>query len=184
MSVRPTGAWRAGAPMPAPRGEVAGAVLAGRLYVAGGFNRRRETTDAFEAYDPAADAWTALAPLPERRDHAAAAGLNGRVWVAGGVILGLGRVGRDLWSYDPATNAWTSHANLPEPRYAHALVTLDGKLYAVGGVVRGPSSLSIAAYDPQTDTWDASLAQIAEPREHVAAVSLRGPGLAHRWPVG
>jgi N-acetylneuraminic acid mutarotase len=160
--------------MPGPRGEVAGAVLDGRLYVAGGFDRTRETTDAFEAYDVAADAWAPLAPLPERRDHTALAAMDGRIWAAGGVILRIGRVGQNLWSYDPAGDRWFRHQDLPEPRYAHGLVALDGRLYAVGGVVRGPSNTAVAAYDPAVDAWSTDLAPIALQREHVAAVAYDG----------
>ena len=60
------GSWSAGTPLPAPRSEVATAVLDGRIYVAGGFGEPGgQILDSFVAYDPATDAWTDLAPLPE-----------------------------------------------------------------------------------------------------------------------
>src|SRR5689334_22321409 len=64
------GSWASGPPLPTPRGEVAGAVLDGRLYVAGGFGPDRMQVPTFEAFDPAMHAWTELAPLPAARDHA------------------------------------------------------------------------------------------------------------------
>ena len=61
--------WSVGQPMPpgTERGASGVAVLAGRIYVAGGL--RSGAVDDFSVYDPASDAWEILPDLPAARDH-------------------------------------------------------------------------------------------------------------------
>jgi hypothetical protein len=67
QSVQPEpdrGVWRTAAPAPTKRTEVAAAVLNGKIYVVGGFERpslgnvmNLAITPSLEAYDPSTDRW-------------------------------------------------------------------------------------------------------------------------------
>jgi N-acetylneuraminic acid mutarotase len=62
-----TGAWTAGAPLPAPRAGVNGTVAGGCLYVFGGEGNDADPRGVFPdaaVYDPATDTWRSLSPLP------------------------------------------------------------------------------------------------------------------------
>ena len=167
------GTWTRGPAMPTQRGEVAAAVLDGRLYVAGGFGLpMRSQSAAFEAYDPGSDGWRELAPLPEARDHSALTAIGARLYLSGGNAEGFVRRA-NLWVYDPATDHWSAAAPMPEPRAAHAAVAVGGRLYVLGGVI--PSQTQRAPtwrYDPASGEWDRDLAPLPTYREHVAAVGL------------
>jgi Kelch motif protein len=83
------GSWATGPEVPRPLGEVASAVVDGRLYVAGGFTDGRRQSDALLVFDPAAGTWTELTRLPEARDHAALTAIDGRLYLSGGNAEGL-----------------------------------------------------------------------------------------------
>jgi N-acetylneuraminic acid mutarotase len=75
------------APIPTPRGGVAGAVLNGRLLVFGGEGNAGATSGVFpnvEAYDPRSDTWETLPALTVPRHGYGAAALDGRIYLAGG----------------------------------------------------------------------------------------------------
>ena len=62
--------WTRGAPLPAPRGGITGAVHAGCLFVFGGEGERTHVlglTPTAYGYDPRADRWTTAAEPPHRR---------------------------------------------------------------------------------------------------------------------
>lgn len=61
----------------------AGAVLEGRLYIAGGCRGLAYLKETY-CLDPGADAWSACAEGPVERAWHAMAALNGRVYVIGG----------------------------------------------------------------------------------------------------
>jgi hypothetical protein len=85
------------APIPTPRGGVAGAALDGKLHVIGGEGNDGDASGVFdevEAYDPASDSWQALPPMLEPRHGLAAAELEGRIYLPGGASAqGFGAVG-------------------------------------------------------------------------------------------
>ncbi len=100
---RADGTWRLGAPMPTERGELAVAGLDGLIYAAGGLVLR-ESTAAFERYDPAADRWERLADLPLALHHLGLAALDGRIYVTGGYTGGFAANNASSWEYVPATD--------------------------------------------------------------------------------
>ncbi len=174
------GTWRVGAPMPTARGELAVTELDGLIYAAGGLVRR-QTTAAFERYDPAADRWQRLADLPLPLHHLGMDALGGRIYVTGGYSGGFSADYAATWAYDPASDRWTRLANMPGARAAHAMVALDGRLYVVGGV--GAASSELWVYDPAADSWASAPAPLPTRREHLAAVALDGrlAVVAGRW---
>lgn len=79
-----TGALTAKAGMVFPRKKFAAAMVAGRIYVAGGAAR----TSALEEYDPVSDKWSVVAEAPRRRYGCIGAAVDGVVYVIGGLKIG------------------------------------------------------------------------------------------------
>lgn len=129
-----TDAWTSLPSCPNVHRDGAGAVVNGKLYVAGGFDANGLSAK-HDVFDPATNQWKTVAPVPDARARGAGAALRGKVYLIGGVgSSGLRRV----YSYDPATNSWTRKAPLLTGRFglaASALVTPAGnpKILAVGG---------------------------------------------------
>ena len=70
--------------MPSTRYRAAGAVLGGKLYVAGGsVTSNGAPVDSLSVYDPASDTWSTKAPMPTARYGAVAAVLNDSLYVIG-----------------------------------------------------------------------------------------------------
>jgi N-acetylneuraminic acid mutarotase len=77
--------WTTGAPLPAPRGGITGAALAGCMFVFGGEGERTNVlglTPTTYRYDPRADRWTQLPDLP-----IAVHGLKGSAVIGGRIFL-------------------------------------------------------------------------------------------------
>jgi N-acetylneuraminic acid mutarotase len=166
------GTWTKGPPLPQPLGEVTGAVLDGKLYVAGGFGLNRQQSAAFLVFDPKTNGWTELADLPEPRDHAALTAIGGRLFLTGGNGPALAPRA-NLWIYSPAANRWSAGPPMPERRSAHAAVEMRGYLFVLGGVIAGrPLMDPTWRYDPVTGIWDKALAPPPTYREHGAAVVI------------
>ena len=85
-----SGAWSAGAPLPAPRGGVAGVAANGCLFVIGGegnYQDPRGLSVENEAYDPRTDTWHSLPPMPTpTHGLVGAAFVNGRIHLPGGSV--------------------------------------------------------------------------------------------------
>lgn len=159
--------------MPTSRAELAGAALAGRIYIAGGLTTLSDALSAVEVYDPASDSWSTAAPLPDALHHLTLAAAGGKLYAIGGYPANAGPwvASASVTEYNPSTDMWTSRAFLPQPRAAHAAVTLNGRIYVFGGVVNGQISNSVAVYDPASDTWSAG-APMPTAREHLAAAAV------------
>jgi hypothetical protein len=92
--------------MPTARSGGGGAVIDGKVYVAGGrfgagFNS--ETTAVLEIYDPATNRWTASAPMPTPTHGLTGAPfVNGRIHLPGGAVTQGGHSGSVIhWTYRP-----------------------------------------------------------------------------------
>ena len=85
-----TGTWTTGAPLPSPRGGVAGVAANGCLFVIGGegnYLDPRGLSIENEAYDPRTNAWHALPPMPTpTHGLVGAAFINGRIHIPGGSV--------------------------------------------------------------------------------------------------
>ncbi|MFL5514494.1 MAG: Kelch repeat-containing protein [Gemmatimonadales bacterium] len=107
------------------------AVVAGKLYVAGGNSGGSVVTGRVDVYNPATNSWSTVAAMPTPRVAAAGGLIGGKLYVVGG------RNGptyyQTLEVYDPLTNAWTSVAGLPAVRGGLAVGVISGSLYAIGG---------------------------------------------------
>ena len=145
---------------PHPGNHHAAEVIAGKLYLFGGFSSN--SAGKVQIYDPSLDSWSLGAEMPFATGSASSAVIGGLVYLAGGIVLGS--TVTDTAVYDPVADSWTSLSPMPVGRN-HAAFGSDGEnLYIFGG--RGPGSgdnNSVAAgfdetlvYDPVTDLWVSS----------------------------
>ncbi|HZA61097.1 MAG TPA: kelch repeat-containing protein [Actinomycetota bacterium] len=165
-----TRTWSTRAPMPAPRADMAVAVVDGILYAIGGWvvpppgdgPCAYTSVGTVEAYDPVTDTWTARASMPTARALLGAGTVNGIVYALGGQVVGPTPDEGTLFlatveAYDPATDTWTARAPMPTRRFALGVGEIGGLVYAVGGDVAPLNPLhptgTLEAYDPVTDRW-------------------------------
>ena len=153
------------APMPLPLDHSAADVYDGKIYVVGGFLKRKTPTDVLFIYDPAKNEWQEGKSLPSPLGAALNANfINGILYVVGGLNASDVPVNTN-YAYDPKSNNWTTKAPMPTARHHLQAVVVDGKLYAIGGRILGngvPSEdLDITVsnfgrnemYDPKTNSW-------------------------------
>jgi N-acetylneuraminic acid mutarotase len=92
-----SGAWSTGAPMPLPRGGVAGVEANGCLFVIGGEGNYADPRGVFpqnDAYDPRTDTWHSLAPMPTpTHGLVGAAFVDGLIHIPGGSVTMGGGTG-------------------------------------------------------------------------------------------
>jgi N-acetylneuraminic acid mutarotase len=166
--------WSTGSAMLTPR-RAFGGMIAGKLYVAGGWSSTPFPYDLLEVYDPSANSWQQKAPMPTARSDAAAAVLDGKLYVVGGWDAANTPLA-SLQIYDPASNTWTTGAPLPRGRGYPAASAANGKLYVFGGLTGPSQSYAVAdvdIYDPATDSWSTG-AQMMAPRYVASAATLNG----------
>ncbi len=158
-------------------------VLAGRLYLFGGFNTEGRT----QIYDPAVDRWSLGAPMPFAGASSASAVIGGRIYVAGGIVGDS--TTPEAAVYDPASDSWRRIAPMPAGRN-HAASASDGRrLFVFGGRGKGSGDRNVVAngfadvqiYDPATNQWrtsadpGAGIAPLPQPRGGMGkAVYLAG----------
>jgi N-acetylneuraminic acid mutarotase len=163
------------------RSENPAVVLGDTIYTMGGLVSNPQgtgATDSVERHEKGGDGWESVISLPAARHHSMAAVLDGRIYHLGGMDgSGFNPVATSWVFY--LGGGWTEIADLPEPVGAGAAASIGDIIYVVGGVARGTG---LFAYDPAADSWEI-LAEMAQPREHVAAVALEGKlwVLGGRW---
>lgn len=162
------GVWVRGPNLPVPRQDVAAAVLAGRIYLIGGFGAHNQQMSSTLVWEPQVTpgeprgeteragsrlgVWTYAAPIPEPVDHAAAVAVGSHIYVAGGRIENL--VTNKFWRYDAGLDSWTQLPSMPIPRYNPTMQAVGQKLYLVGGAVsHGRDAKSMMIYDIATGQW-------------------------------
>lgn len=123
---------------PSARNSAAGAVIDGRLFVAGGRVVGGSNESTLESFDPRSGNWERLSPMPNAQGGIAAAAVDGRLYVFGGEYFGASGSGvhRESWAYDPATDAWSRISPMPVPRHGLGAVAIDGSIYVIGGATQ------------------------------------------------
>lgn len=178
-----TGTWHKAAPTPTKRTEVAAAMLDGKIYVVGGFEKpglgnilNFAITRAVEVYDPTTDRWTSKAPLPVGLHHVGSGVAGGRLYIIGGYSksgLSVWNPVATVYAYDPAMDSWTERASMPTARGALSVTEHDGMLYAIGGYDRNANNAQVEVYDPARNQWT-SVAPLPTPRDHLATAMVAG----------
>jgi N-acetylneuraminic acid mutarotase len=152
-------------PMPIPLDHSASAVYDGKIYVVGGFLKKKVPTNKVFIYEPAKNEWKEGKPLPSPIGGALNAQfIDGILYVVGGLNASHLPVNTN-YAYDPKTDNWTTKAPMPTARHHLQTVVVEGKLFAIGGRILGDGvhSEDLHAtlsnfdrnemYDPQTDSW-------------------------------
>lgn len=171
-----TDRWTTAPPLPNKVHHAASTVIAGELYVVGGFTQSLlsvwKPIASLYIYDPEAGAWSEGPPMPTPRGALAAAEVDGKLYTVGGYD-GNGNSGA-VEVYDPLTNRWTAKAPLPTPRDHLAAVAVKNRLYAVGGRLNRDYGRNLAVaevYDPAVDRW-ARVKELPTPRSGITAAAM------------
>jgi len=145
-----------------PRAFSGVASISGTIYVMGGYtgSLRQQVTSSVLFCNTLATptCWTSIAPMLTARESLAAVSLNGKVYAIGGdsgatSTTSVGAVNA-VEVYDPTANTWTSKAPIPTATTAAGAVAVNGKIYVIGGADANFNAiLTLAIYDPGTDTW-------------------------------
>ena len=165
-----TRTWSEAAPLPAPRGGHAAAVVNGRVHVFGGGNSL-STIDDHSVYDPNTNTWSERAKLPRRIGSSAAVVLNGKLYSIGG------RSGpedfEDVHIYDPAADRWTPGPAIPA-RGTSGAATVGGAIYVIGGESQSKRAVlgEVLRLAPGAGAWTHA-APMPVPRSYARAVVFK-----------
>jgi uncharacterized repeat protein (TIGR01451 family) len=164
-----TGQWQAMQPKPTAAGNIAAAIIDGRIYVPGGGQEDSQLA-ALEIYDPDSDRWTRGADLPLQMSGSAVAAAAGKLYVFGGNI-GQDHFLSSTLEYDPIGDVWTERAPMPlGARSQAAAAELDGHIYVAGG---WPALKTVERYTPASNSWT-SLAPMPTGRQSPSLVPMNG----------
>jgi N-acetylneuraminic acid mutarotase len=173
------GAWRARAPLPIPRTEMAWAVgFKGRMHLCGGYAEQRVDKPYHHAYDPAADRWEELPSLPRGANHVGLAthgtGADERIFAFGGFIEQNRTPHDEAFAFDG--RQWTKLRRLPEACGAMACVALGGNIHIIGGAIGSDNRRSIdwhLVYDVKADRYSRRQ-PMPLGRDHCGIVAVNG----------
>jgi N-acetylneuraminic acid mutarotase len=164
-------AWSKAAPLPAPRGGHAAAVLGGKIHVIGGGNSQSTLADHSE-FDPASNSWIDRAPLPRSEGSPAAVVFNGKLYAIGGRSGGsdFGNV----YIYDPATDRWTEGPPI-EPRGTAGAAVHCGTIYVFGGESQAKNAVlsDVLKLESTGTAWQIAT-PMPTPRNYARAALLGG----------
>lgn len=163
--------WTAAAPLPAPRGGHAAAILNGRIHVVGGGNSV-STIDDHTVYDPNANAWSARAKLPRSMGSPALVVVGGRLYSIGG-RSGPNDFG-DVHIYDVANDTWNAGVAIDARGTGGAAVVGDS-IYYFGGERQTTNVVldTVLRLDPGAKAWVTDT-PMPTARNFARAVSFNG----------
>ena len=180
-------AWQKVASLPFALSETVGAVLNGKVHLAGGRSPNSEKNGQWQhsldvsahlVFDPKNFTFTEAAALPSARNSAASAQVNGRWFVLGGRTVG-GEPITDMLEYLPETDTWQAHAALPKARAGHAAAVIDNAITVFGGEHSQGVDREVFSYDLTKQQWRKTF-EWQTPRHGLGAVTLNG----QIWLVG
>lgn len=177
--------WKRKAAMFKQRRGPAAAVLDGKIYAIGGWNKGFSATEGVEVYDISRDDWT------EKSYYASAAGvylckvevINGKLFSIYTQSSGTPKESY-VSEYDPAADKWTPRLQLT-PVSFYTKLSYDNKICFMGGLQKsGTLSGKINIYDPEQNKIT-PLPDLSEPKWFCGAVYLNGKifviGGALKW---
>jgi len=170
--------WKALAPAPLSRTEVAAAMVGDAVYVVGGFDARTAaSTRKVERLDLCTGRWSLVHPMSAALNHMGVASYGGSLYVLGGYRPRTdtnSEATARFWRYEPHTDRWSAMPSAPTPRAAFAIAVLGHRLYAAGG--RNDSVLALRTvdvFDFARHRWSRA-PSLEVGREHVAGMAAAG----------
>ena len=168
--LRASSKWRPLPPMPTARQNMAGAVLDGTIWVAGGLGADSRGSRRVEGYDPVVSGWKSAPDLPVRLHHEMVVPYKDELVAIGGWIpkgsdpsaITSNRV------FALRDGKWVGLPSLNEPRAAGAAAVVGDRIVVTGGQADERLLDTTEVFDGKK--WSAG-ANIPTPREHVAAAS-------------
>jgi DNA-binding CsgD family transcriptional regulator len=163
--------WQVAKSLPETRTGMAGAIVQGKLYLAGGETEAGITNDLL-AYDPDSLTWSRLPSKPTAVTDAQAVVIGDIIYIPGGRQAD-GTPVRIFEAYNPRLNKWENRASLPVALSQYAIAAHEGNLYLFGGWDGKQYVKTAYRYDPDTDQWNES-SSMDQARGLAAAVDLEG----------
>lgn len=163
--------WERVADMPTARASPEIAVVAGKIYVVGGYSGVDNHLDNFkvldivEVYDPQTNTWERKKDMSLPRYQFGIGVVADKVYAVGGLVHPRdkkpGDPGRiDLVEvYDPVMNMWGKRAKMPTQRDNFGVGVVNNRIYAIGGSGwpqvgnGGPFLTTIEEYTPKVNRW-------------------------------
>ncbi|XP_075433559.1 kelch-like ECH-associated protein 1 [Ascaphus truei] len=148
------GEWLSLAPLEVPRSGLAGSVVGGLFYAAGGRNNApdcNKDSGALDCYNPMNNQWSPCAPMSVPRNRVGTGVIDGQIYAVGG---SHGCVHHSsVERYDPEKDEWQLATPMATRRIGVGVAVLNRLLYAVGGFDGTSRLKSAECYYPETDTW-------------------------------
>jgi N-acetylneuraminic acid mutarotase len=169
------GQWRALAPLPLPRTEMAWAAeYKGRMHLIGGYAEQRVDKPYHHAFDLASNTWETLPDLPRGANHVGVATHGERLYAFGG-FLEQNRTPHDgAYAFDG--RSWTTLRRLPEACGAISCVASGDVIHLIGGAIGSDNRRSVdwhMTYDPRTDRYSRRK-PMPLGRDHTGIVAANG----------
>ena len=175
-------------PAPTQKLEPSSAVVAGRLYVFGGFIRTARRGEypvetRVDVYDPRRDTWSPAADMPRKITHANAVAVPDAagavaVWMVGGFEGDdPGRAVASALVYDVAADRWRDGPSLPIATAGGTLALVGRALHYVGGFAADRDTAVAAHWRLDVDAPDGGWqprAPLPIARGHLASAVLGG----------
>ncbi|MFH1761843.1 MAG: kelch repeat-containing protein [bacterium] len=170
--------WVRKKPMPTKRAFLSSAIVDGKIYVFGGYNKiNGNPINVVEAYDPVNDLWNTKTPMLTPRGQFTVSAVGTKIYLIGGYhsdstpnYLNI------VEEYDPSLDSWTTKSPMITKRSGLASCVVDGKIYAFGGHSKdsvGHYSVDLERYNPDLDSW-ITLSNMPTPRGSFTASVARG----------
>jgi hypothetical protein len=145
-----TGQWTATAAMATARSYLGACVIAGELYVSGGYSNT-DRLSSVEKYSPSSDAWIAVVHLPVARASHAAVAVGLAMYVLGGVT---DTFTASVLKFDSTEGTYREVSPMPEVRCGFASCAVECDIYVFGGCDNLHSDKPSAfKYDTVADAW-------------------------------
>lgn len=143
------GRWHSEDALVSGRDHFAAAVLAGRIWVAGGRGGSLlYNMDDFEIFEPKSHSWEQRAQLPVKRSAHGLAVLGGQILFFGGESSSAAY--GDMYVYEPKSDQWRIGVPMPTPRFGFGYAVAEGRIVTIGGGRRQGFSVSdvVEIYTP------------------------------------
>jgi hypothetical protein len=149
-----SGQWNVAAAMSTARCLFGACVLAGEVYVTGGFcTDSQGALSSVEKYTPSSDSWSSVAPLPSARSSHAAVAVGSAMYVLGGMDLVDRSTLASVFKFDSTHDAWSVVKPMPEARRNHAACAIGSDIYVFGGRSTVESQTSVFKFATETNIW-------------------------------